>query len=173
MPSIGLQPKSVGHTVCSTWGGSIGTSNFDLLLAGSLEFSLTIVAFLLENCLGRMAKRRKKNSNSFQSGTDHLEMWDVKGPWKRLHHKRKERVKKNTWENRKQQMEKEVKVSHWHRIFLTGTCAFPLEVTTVYVVVPNSQRHLVAASQMFNNNTKSTFGLTNFFSEPQKSCSCK
>ena len=87
-------------------------------------------------------------------------MWDVKGPWKCLHHKRKERVKKNTWKNRKQQMEKEVKVSHWHCIFLTETCAFPLEVTTVCVVVPNSQRHLVAAPQMFNNNMKSTFGLT-------------
>lgn len=62
--SIGLQPKSVGHTVCSSsisgWGGSIGASNLDLFWAGSLEFSLTIVAFLFENCLGRMVKRRKK-----------------------------------------------------------------------------------------------------------------
>ena len=60
MASIGLQPKSVGHTDCSTCGGSIGTSNFDLFLAGSLEFSLTTVAFLFENCLGRMVKKRKK-----------------------------------------------------------------------------------------------------------------
>ncbi|MXQ92174.1 hypothetical protein E5288_WYG012420 [Bos mutus] len=49
--------------------------------------------------------------------------------------------------------------SGWGRV-IAGTCAFPLEVTTVCVVVPNSQRHLVAAPQMFNNNMKSTFGLT-------------
>ena len=105
--SIGLQPKSVGHTVCSSsisgWGRSIGTSNLDLFWAGSLEFSLTTVAFLFKNCLGRGEKEEKIVTGSSQvliiwrceMSRDHKNVYTTRErrEWKRTHG----RIENNRW----------------------------------------------------------------------------